>query len=76
MRLLVIALRRLVVFWVNVPILQIAYHIGGLDLKKPGSLPTVQARDNAAFQKKQAGLFADMTNAVHLVFCHVDGVLL
>jgi len=76
MRLFVIALRRLVVFGVMISFLQIMYHIRCLDLEAPGFLPTVQARDEATFQKKQAGLFADMTNAVHLIFCHVDGVLL
>ena len=76
MGLLVIALRRLVVFGVKFPILQIMYYIGCLNLEAPGFLPAVQARDEATFQKKQAGLFADMTNAVHLIFWHVDGVLL
>ena len=66
----------LVVFGMNVPILQVMYHVRCLDLEAPGFLPAVQARDKAALQKKEASLFADMTNAVHLIFCHVDGVLL
>ena len=76
MGLLVVALRRLVVFGMNVPILQVMNHVCCFDLEAPGFLPAVQAGDKAALQKKEAGLFADMTNAVHLIFCHVDGVLL
>ena len=76
MGLLVIALRRLVVFGVKFPIFQIMNYIGCLNLEAPGFLSAVQAGDKAALQKKEASLFADMTNAVHLIFCHVDGVLL
>ena len=75
MGLLVIALRRFVVLGMNVPILQVMNHVCCFNLEAPGFLPAVQARDKAAFQKKQAGLFADMANAVHLIFCHVAGVL-
>ena len=76
MGLFVIALRRFVMFGVSIPILQIMNHIGGLDFETPGFLFAVQAGDKAALQKKETGLFADMTNAVHLIFCHVDGILL
>lgn len=76
MGLLVIALRRFVMFGVKLSILQIMNHVRRLDLEAPGFLPAVQAGDEAALQKKEASLFADMTNAVHLIFCHVDGVLL
>ena len=76
MRLFVIALRRFVMFGVKLSILQIMNHVRRLDLEAPRFLPAVQAGDKAALQKKEAGLFADMTDAVHLIFCHVDGVLL
>lgn len=44
------SLWRFVEVGVNVPILQIMYHIRCLDFEAPGFLPAVQAGDKAALQ--------------------------
>ena len=68
--------RRLVPVGVQLTIRQVTDHIDRLDLKSSGFLAAVKAGDKAALQQKQAGLFADMTDTVHLVFGYVFGGLL